>query len=71
MPSPRSYALDIMQFDSLVRAEVCAPLFLASAVVDDPAALMIDEFEACDGANVLDAIRCVDVNWYRPDALLV
>ena len=71
MPPARRYALDMMQFDPWVRAELCAPQFLASAGVDDPAALMIDEFEACDGADDLDAKLCVDVNWYLPDALLV
>ena len=71
MTPSRRYALDMMQFDPWVRAELCTPQFLESAGVDDPAALMVDEFEACDGADELDAKLCVDVNWYLPDALLV
>jgi len=65
------YAVSMMQFDPVMQGDLLTDEFRTAADIGDPAALLLEEFERSDAADLLDAMLDVDVNWYLPDALLV
>jgi asparagine synthase (glutamine-hydrolysing) len=71
LPDASQYAVDMMQVDPWLRRELCTPEFLALADIDDPAAIVADEFLGAAAREPLDRKLAADVSRYLPDALLV
>jgi asparagine synthase (glutamine-hydrolysing) len=65
------YARRVMIFEPELKAEACAPAFLAAAGDTGEPRLLLDAFGRSDAAEFVDQLLDVDVNHYLSDCLLV
>lgn len=70
-PRTRRYAGRVMQFGTLLKAELCTPEFRRATADRDDAELILEAFRQSDARDFTEAAIDADVAHYLPDCLLV